>query len=261
MASCQRWRERRAYFRRVGEVFNPAIADVQPIDETTAKAFVERHHYSGTYPAARFRAGLFERAGLVGVVVFSVPMNQLSVPHYFTDLQPNDGVELGRLVLLDSVASNAESWFVARAFRLLREHLAVRGVVSYSDPVMRTDSAGNVVKPGHVGTVYQALNAVYRGRATARTMRLSSDGRIVSPRALSKIRNEERGDGYAYEQLLDMGAPERRPFESGADYVRRATAEFRTVRHPGNHTYTWRLDRAAQVRSLPYPKAQWESFV
>jgi hypothetical protein len=31
-----------------------------------------------------------------------------------------EAVELGRLVLLDDVPANGESWFIARAFELLR---------------------------------------------------------------------------------------------------------------------------------------------
>jgi hypothetical protein len=256
---CQRWRDRRGSYRPAGEPFNTAAAEVVTIDEATAKAFVCRHHYSGSYPAARLRTGLFTPAGLVGVAVFSVPMNQRTIPSYFPELEPNAGVELGRLVLLDEVAANAESWFVARSFRLAREALGVSGIVSYSDPIARTTSAGQVVKPGHVGTVYQALNASYRGRATARTLDVTSDGRIVSGRTLSKIRNDERGAGYAYDQLRALGAPEREPFEDGADYVARALAGdgFRRIKHPGNHAYTWWLGAkrdAPAIAGLAYPK-------
>jgi hypothetical protein len=258
--SCQRWRDRRAAFRPAGELFDPKRAHVDQIDERTAKAFVLRHHYAASYPAARFRAGLFWKpsscsaAVLAGVAVFSVPMNQRAVPHYFDGLEPNAGVELGRLVLLDDVPANGESYFVARAFRLVRQAIGVQAVLSYSDPVPRISLAGAVVKPGHVGTVYQALNAAYRGRSSARTMLLAADGRAVSHRALSKLRADDRGAGYAYAQLRELGAPARNPLESGAAYVARAIAGFRTQRHPGNHVYAWRLDGRRPAGGLPYPK-------
>lgn len=264
LAPCQRWRARRASYRPAGEVFDPSRASVHAIDDdSSVKRFVITHHYSASYPAARFRAGLFvkgrfAREQLVGVAVFSVPMNQRCVPHYFPGIEPNAGVELGRLVLLDEVAANAESWFSARAFRLVRDELGVSAVVSYSDPHERLDAAGNVVKPGHVGIVYQALNAAYRGRSAARTLLVSADGRTVSQRALSKLRTDDRGAAYAYAQLRSMGAPEREPFESGEAFVRRAAASFRSVRHPGNHAYTWWLGSKASaptVQRMPYPKA------
>jgi len=89
--------------------------------------------------AARLSVGLFDaqRAELVGVVVFGVPMNQRVVPARL-GVPASEGVELSRLVLLDHIPGNAESWFVARAFRALREEKPeVRGVVSYCDPVPR----------------------------------------------------------------------------------------------------------------------------
>lgn len=263
-SSCQRWRDRRTSLRPAGELFDPSRAEVLAIDDdATAKAFVCRHHYAASYPAARARVGLFVKphafaaAELAGVAVFSVPMNERTVPAYFEDLAPRAGVELGRLVLLDEVAANGESWFIARALRILRRELPeVAGVVSYSDPLERTTDAGELVKPGHIGIVYQATNAAYRGRSSRRTLLLSADGRIVSQRAIAKLRNDERGAGYAYAQLLGMGAPARLPLESGADYVRRATAGFRRLPHPGNHAYTWRLDgRPHAADRQPYPKA------
>src|SRR3546814_6214104 len=100
-----------------------------------AKPFIERHHYSGSYPASRLAIGLFRQSqtgcDLEGVCVFSVPMNGRAVVKHL-GLPANDGVELGRLVLLDTTGFNAESWFVARAFRYLkREKPGVQGVLSY----------------------------------------------------------------------------------------------------------------------------------
>jgi hypothetical protein len=233
--SCQRWRERQMRERPAGEVFRSAAAEAVTIDEATAKAFVTRHHYSGSYPAARLRVGMMWRPSpgrelLAGVVVFSVPMNERTVPRYFDELEPRAGVELGRLVLLDEVPANAESWLVARAFRILRAELPeVRACVSYSDPLERISSTGAIVKPGHVGTVYQALNARYCGRSSSRTLLIAGDGRAVSPRALSKLRTEDRGAAYAYAQLRAMGAPARQALESG-----RRTSRARS----------WRVDSA-----------------
>lgn len=268
MTSCQRWRQGRARYRPAGEPFETLRASVQPIEERTAKDFTVEHHYAASYPAAVFRAGLFvqnrfQRQQLVGVAVFSNPMSQDIIPHWFDGLSPDLGTELGRLVLLDEIAANAESWFVARAFRLLREKKAVDGVLSYSDPLERLSAAGEVVKRGHIGTVYQALNAAYLGRARGGTQILAPDGRIVSRRAISKLRNDEVGAGYAYQQLRAMGAPERKAFEGGKQYAERAlsTGGFRLQRHPGNHTYAWWLgDRRRRPAWQPksYPKATTE---
>lgn len=266
MNGCQRWRGGRDRYRPAGETFDPARASVQVISETDARGFVTEHHYSSSYPAARFRVGLFlkerfESDRLAGVAVFSVPMSQGVIPHHFVGLEPRRGVELGRLVLLDDVAANGESWFVARAFRALRGALAeVDGVLSYSDPIERRNAAGELVKRGHVGTVYQALNAIYLGRARKRVDIIAQDGRAVSQRSLSKLRNDEVGAAYAYQQLLQMGAPSRLRLEGGREYAERALREggFRLQRHPGNHTYAWWIGDARRRpawQPMAYPKA------
>ena len=272
----QRWRERREWRVPARGVIAPERYQVDVLERPPAKAFCERHHYSGTFPAARLSVGLFEHgtgdsgSHLVGVTVFGVSMNGQVVPRHL-GVESHRGVELSRLVLLDRVPGNAESWFMARAFRLLqREKPEIEAVVSYCDPVPRHSAAGDVVLPGHVGIVYQALNAVYRGRGSARTLLLAPSGRVVSERALSKIRNRERGHGYAESQLVALGAPPRRFAEAPRDWIERVRASdcLRSMRHPGNHVYAFGLTREARrhIRieakgALPYPKKHMDPEV
>jgi hypothetical protein len=261
----QRWREGRTRFVPPEEVFDPSRFGVEVIEEGAAKDFVVRHHYSGSYPAARLRVGLFERQPflrprLVGVAVFSVPMQRAAVPAYAPALAPSAGVELGRFVLLDRVAFNAESWFLARAFAALSSELdEVEMVLSYSDPVPRRTATGRLVMPGHVGQIYQAFNGRFVGRSSPRSLWLDRAGRVVSERALSKIRNEERGAAYATRLLLDAGAPRPRANEGPAAWVTRALQEgpFRRVRHPGNLVYVWALGGkpARRAVELGFPPA------
>ena len=73
---CQRWTRRRVSYRPAGEIFDPRFVSVEPIEESAAKAFIEAHHYSASYPAARFRAGVlvkepFRKEVFAGVGVFS----------------------------------------------------------------------------------------------------------------------------------------------------------------------------------------------
>ena len=248
-AQCQRWHRQRASYRPAGEPFDPRRAAVEPIDEQTAKAFVIEHHYSGSYPAARFRAGVFvkepfQAAQLAGVGVFSVPMTQAVVGAYFPGLRPEEGIEIGRYVLADALAANAETWAMARMRRLLRQALPeVRGIVAYCDPVERRDAAGVLVKPGHIGTIYKASNAVARGRSSPRTLWLSPCGASLPDRLLSKVRRGESGERYALARLASLGAPRRQPHEPGAAYVARLKTDgwLRPVRHPGNLVFTFQL--------------------
>lgn len=249
----QRWRERRDLYRPAGEVIVPSQYDVAAIAEGPAKAFVIEHHYSGSFPAARFRFGLYQRGELAGVAVFSHPCRDEVLTSVFPGVV-TAAVELGRFVLLDEVPGNGETWFLARCFEQLRGH--VRGVVSFSDPVPRTTFDGRPMMPGHVGTIYQAGNGVYLGRASARTLRLLPDGRVFSARAAQKIRSLDRGWRYSAAVLEAFGAD---PVDVGdsTGWLRRWLPQLtRTMRHPGNHRYAWGIARGVVPagKRAPYPK-------
>jgi len=252
---CQRWRDRRDTYRVAGEPIRTSDYEVAALpDDRRARAFVEQHHYSRSYPAARARFGLFRHGELVGVLVLSQPPSQAALEAAL----PFGGegrAELGRLVLLDDVPANGESWFVARAFELARA-AGFTAIVSHSDPVARSNAAGALVFPGHVGTVYQALNAIYVGRTPARTWRVLPDGTVLSARALSKLRSRERGWAYVVDLLRSYGAPA--PEGDWRTWARTAVETVsRPLRHRGNHRYLWALDRRLRRQlpsSLPYPK-------
>jgi hypothetical protein len=237
--------------------------DVLPVEERAAKPFVATHHYEATYPAARFAYGMFGAGRLVGVAVLSVPAHAGVLTGVFPALLAyRQTLELGRLVLLDEVPANAESWFVARAFELAHAQ-GIRGVVSFSDPVPRTDSCGQVVFRGHVGTVYAASNAHYAGRTGARTLVLLPDGAVLNERALAKVRHDERGHAYVERRLQAFGARPRQPDESGREWLSHALVEVgaRLLRHGGCHRFAFRLGSPSARRAtwialpgLPYPK-------
>lgn len=256
LSHSQRWVERNGVWvpeRHVCDVKKLEVAVIP--DDTTAKDFVLAHHYSGSYPAARLRVGLYEAGELVGVAVYSTPSNQSVIPCW-ADRPAEEGVELGRFVLLDRVGFNAESWFWSRARRMVRRHLPEVGVIlAYSDPIARETLDGEVVLPGHVGTIYQATNGAYLGRATARTLYLDVWGRVVSPRSISKILGGERGEAYATAQLEEATRTTRRDGESKRQWVERAKRQLRKVRHTGNHVYLWGVTkRDAVPASKTYPK-------
>lgn len=252
----QRWRDRRDSYRPAGEVIDPRQFDVAEIAESPAKAFVLRHHYSGSYPAARFRFGLYRGGQLVGVAVFSHPVNDRALTSVFP-CRAVDAVELGRFVLLDEVRANGETWFLGRAFEQLR-HAGLCGVVSFSDPVPRLDGSGRQVFPGHVGVIYQAHNGAYLGRGTARTLRLLPDATVFSARAAQKIRARERGWECSVARLVACGAPAPTAGECLRAWLRGALAKVtRAMRHAGNHKYAWALRRQGRkwLRPCgPYPK-------
>lgn len=260
-SACERW-------RRPGELFQPREFGIDLVPERAARAFVERHHYSRSFPAARLSVGLYRKRGvscseLVGVAVFSVPMQNRCIPHY-TGLTPEEGVELGRFVLREEVAYNGESWFLSRAFRALRQERQVHAVLSYADPLERRTEEGVLTKPAHQGQIYRAVNAHFAGRSGARYLWIAPDGCTVPDRALSKIRRQEQGHAYAERLLLSYGCDPRRPGEAPDQWVSRVVTApiFRRLRHPGNYVYLFGLDEAGstairkKASSLPYAEVK-----
>lgn len=273
---CQRWRERREFYVPVRECIRTAELDVLRVPrDRDVSTFIATHHYLGSMPAARERFVLLERGEHVGVAVFGQPVNDRAI----TNVLPGaaiDSLELQRLVLLDSVAANAESYFVARCHALLRQDGYV-GVISFSDPEPRTvfrecaDTPGAepeavVVRPGHLGIVYQALGFSYVGRSDPKILRVfigpgmdGREGAVLNKRSAQKIRSGERGWRGAARQLVERGASDP-PDAHGArlrwleDWTTRLT---RRLRHGGVHKYVLALDRRARRHlppSLSYPK-------
>lgn len=252
----QRWRERRDRYRPAHEVIDPRAYEVAPVEEPIAKAFVTEHHYSGSYPAGRFSFGLYRGEQLVGAAVFSHPCNDLVLTNVFPG-EAAESTELGRFVLLDSVPGNGETWFLARCFEQLRRS-SLLGVLSFSDPVPRTGDDGRIVFPGHLGVIYQAHNAVYLGRGTARTLRILPDGSVLNARAMQKVRAREQGWEYVARTLVRHGAPA--PFRYSRAYLIEWLETWipkltRPLRHPGNHRYAWALNRSVRLPAGgAYPK-------
>lgn len=262
--TCQRWaNQKHTWVRRSEGGFDSRRYDVTPINETDAKTFITTHHYSGTYPAASKRYGLYDTTLdrlLVGVAVFSIPAQAKVLTNVF-DLEPyTESLELGRFCLLsgDTTAppSNAESWFLARCY----EHLAddgIRGIVSFADPVPRVVD-GQLLFPGHIGLIYQASNAIYTGRGTARTLTVLPDGTSLSDRALQKVRAQERGHEYVERRLIAMGATAPKAGFEPTLWLTEALNAARAVRirHAGNLRYAMVTNKRDRRHLKPRPAPQ-----
>src|ERR1051325_6901437 len=252
----QRWRLRRDSYRPAGEPINPRLYDVAELaGDRESKAFILTHHYSASYPSARFRFGLFTGGELVGVAIFSHPCNDRVLTSVFP-VNVSESVELGRFVLLDTVPANGESWFLARAFECLRRK-GLAGIVSFSDPVPRARVDGTIIHRGHFGICYQATSATFLGRTEPRTVHLLPDGTVLNERAIQKIRAGEQGWQYAAALLEKFGAAPP-PLKDRAEWLKTwLTHLTRRLRHSGNYKYAWAIAAGARrflPTSLPYPK-------
>jgi hypothetical protein len=272
----QRWQAGRQRWRRVDEGgFDPDRYTVAVVDHDAAVRFVRAHHYSQAWPSVTHRFGLFDHGAddageLVGVIALGTPMSNAVLTNVFPSLVPNEeSLEWSRLVLVDEVPANGESWFARRAFRLAAA-ADVRGVVTFADPVarwQRTDEGLVQIKPGHVGTVYQGLNMAYLGRATRRTRIILPDASELTDRALSKLRRRERGGPGVVRRLVGLGASEPAPEANLSEWLSASLATIGAYRqrHPGNHRYALRIgSRRQRSRTLiamglhSYPRAHGE---
>jgi hypothetical protein len=280
----QRWRNHHhTWQHRDGRPFDPDRFTVVELDtrdgKHAARHLILDHHYAASWPAAMHCFGLIDRAPqlddypdphpsavtragrLVGAAVLSVPQHVAVVAKPFPRLTPyREAADLGRFLLLDPVAANAESWFLARVFRLARQR-GVRGVVAFADPVPRRRGDGALVLPGHVGWSYQGHNAVYLGRSTPRPQILLPDGTNLPGRAVSKLAGSEPGARGVAARLRELGAPTVDAGETPAAWLDRALPAIGAtiIRHPGKHKYAWRLDRGPTSQlgqpAMPYPKS------
>ena len=231
----QRWRHKSegGFDPRDDYEVAPLARDTEP------KRFLAAHHYLIRYPAALLRLGLYHGHSLVGVAVFSMPMNNAVLTRVFPDLVPgHESMELGRFCVLDPEPGNVESWFLGQCFRYLATQ-GVRGVVSFSDPTPRESHNGKTVFAGHVGTIYQATNFLSAGRTDKRRNVVLPDGSVFTQREEQKLISGDQGHAYVLRRLLSNGAPSMLYAERGREYLHRAYAHIgvRIQVELGKHRY------------------------
>ncbi|MCL3999103.1 Mom family adenine methylcarbamoylation protein [Streptomyces lavenduligriseus] len=255
--------------------------EVVELAEAPARKYIQANHYLSGWPPAVHRFGLVDLkpAGddhgqevdgglLVGVIVLGIPMSRRALTRVFPSLEPyTEALEMSRVCLSPSVASNGESFAVAGALRLAAGH-GVRGVVTYADPVarLRTLPDGRTAGSprGHLGIIYQALSATYTGRSTARTVTVLPDGQVLPARSIAKFVAGDRGaDGFE-RRIVALGASERPAGAGRRAWLHSALEQIgaRRSRHPGTHRYALPVgrNRAERTRAvfglpaLPYPK-------
>lgn len=249
---CQRTTLGRTTWRPAGEIIRPSEYDVAALGPNEAKAFVEQHHYSSSCSPTMAPFGLWRRGTLSGCAVFGPLPSENAHKAVFPTLSTTEALTLGRLVLLEDVPANGESFFITRCFALLRER-GVIAIESCADPQPRSTIDGKRVHRGHVGTVYQATNGRYVGKTNPASLRLLPDGSVLSNRTQGKLVRGERGQSTTIAQLVRFGAEAPRAGEDVLAWLRTWRDQLtRPLRHRGNHRYLWVLDPRRRRELVPY---------
>ena len=146
----------------------------------TVRKFLKKWHYSdyvniqAKHTFCLFKNGKFDIPEMIGVCIYTRPAGPSAGQTYYPEA-PDRVLELRRLCLIDETPKNAESYFVGRTLRWLRQNTAWEFVISYADE-----------EQGHKGVIYKASNFKYLGK-TSSGKKLEVDGKSFHIRTLSML--------------------------------------------------------------------------
>ena len=165
---------------------------VRPVSFQEGRDFIEEHHYAkGCHNGPTALYGLWDHTFLLGVIAFATPVSENVRASVFGPAHKSRITELHRLVLLDWVPHNAESFFISRALHRLKDDRPdLWSVVSFADTTH-----------GHVGTVYQATNAFWCGTASGSTAYRDKTGRIRHRRQCGKTITHQEAERLGWEKI------------------------------------------------------------
>lgn len=204
----------------------PDTYNVNKINSTMGKEFIKLHHYSHGCHNGPMCYGLYDGDELIGVCAFATPCSENVRASVFGPEHKNEVTELHRLVILDDTPKNTESFFISKCLKLLKNDKPnINAVLSFADAT-----------EGHVGTIYQATNAIYTGTSSVATFYLDNTGRLRHPR--------QNGVNISKTEALSRGwAPVKRQ------------GKFRYIfLLPNNKNHKKVLLSKLLLESLPYPK-------
>lgn len=167
--------------------------EVRRIPGGVGKAYIREHHYSRSCHNGPMTWGLYEDEQLIGVCAFATPASEAVRASLFGPEHKDRVTELHRLHVQDGTPKNTESWFISRCLTGLKEERPlIRAVISFADST-----------EGHVGTIYQAVNALFCGFTSRTRFWRDSEGRLRHPR--------QNGHNVTPKEAKEMGwVPEMR---------------------------------------------------
>ncbi len=147
---------------------SPMVRDmiVAPVTTGDVVEFTGRYHYAKTVSpyAMSWRWGLWHGAVLQGVVAYNLPT--ISTCSAVFGPEHRDKVwHMSRLALADNAPRNSESRLIGQSLRVIQREHDVWAVITYAD-----------TQAGHIGTVYQATNAIYTGTSVIKSFYTDSEG-------------------------------------------------------------------------------------
>lgn len=211
----------------------PKVRDmhVGPASQRDVTEFTRRYHYTATGGMMTWRWGLWSGPTLLGIITYNLPTRDVCESVF--GAEHHDRVWcMGRLAVADTAPHNSESRLIAGSLHAVqRSHPHVWAVVTYA----ATDA-------GHIGTVYQATNALYTGsvdRGRRPSHYVDAEGRRRGTYLVGKFVSLDRARRLGWTPGPSIRAPRHRYL-----YL----LGSRTQRRHTRALLRWPV--------LPYPKAE-----
>lgn len=173
---------------------------VFPTSFPSAKRFIEKWHYAhGMMNGPTLCIGLFrdidwqtKKGIMVGALAFATPCSERVRASVFGTDHKAHVTELHRLVLLDEVPHNAESFMIGASLRWLKKlRPDLWAVLSFSE-----------TERGHTGGIYAASNAFWCGWADGSRMYLDETGRRRHKRQCGKNIKREEARALGWQEVI-----------------------------------------------------------
>lgn len=144
------------------------------LDETLAKTFISKYHYSKTCSRIVVAIGEFNGNDLVNCIVFNYCSGREMAKQVMQGGSNDNTLELARMVSIEPKPKNLESYCIAKACKWLKENMPnIKIIISYADNTM-----------GHHGYCYQASGFTYYGQSRP-TKEHFLDGKRIHERVLN----------------------------------------------------------------------------
>ena len=209
----------------------PKVRDmtVGPASMRDVREFARRYHYTGMEGSAAWRWGLWYGPVLHGVVAYNNGTRGMGAAALGEE-HAAKAWHMGRLILSDASPRNSESRLISGSLHAIeRERPDVWIVVTYADEEV-----------GHIGTIYQATNAIYTGTTdeTSGTAGLSYVNDAGQRRSWRSIRETGRKEVTGWRLSTGSKPKHRYVYILGSKTQRRQ--RMKLLRYP----------------VLPYPKKE-----
>ena len=191
-----------------GNAVSAKNLQVAPIDSSSARAFVRKHHYSGkVVNNSVLHFGVFWNNKLEGVMQFGNPIDKSKTIGLVHGTKWNGFLELNRMAFSDNLPRNSESRALAVAFRLIRKHAPhIEWVISYADATQCGD-----------GTIYRASGFKLIGIKENTDLFRMPDGEVIH-----KLNFQASAGGQGENSIKHRY--QRKGTESGGRFLKRIGA-------------------------------------